>query len=1150
MNPRKHSHRLFHIGVFLAAILATGHLRAEVTISQIPLFVIGGVSPNLMFVLDDSGSMTWGFMPDGLVDRFADNQYIGYCHRRYWFGSDRLCVKNIDDGYRYLASSKLNNQYFDPKKTYAPPPKADGTLYPNVAFDHAPINAYDRYPDNNEYIDLRGSYQAVMDDYYYGGQGYDDGDDYYEDGFSLSPGANSGAAFYYQHQPENQSCDADNEYDDDCYTLVRPIPDAQKQNFANWFSYYRTRMMTAKAGVGIAFSEQPESLRVGFGTINQGSHDVDGDNTGTLRRGVRDFKGSDREQFFRLLYASEPDGGTPLRRALKDVGEYYARGDSEGPWSSTPGQNGGSDYACRRSFSVLMTDGYYGGNSPNVGNSDNEVGPRIIGPGGKSYQYDPSVHTLFNDDESNTLADVAMHYWKRDLRTDMDNIVGTDDRDPAFWQHMVTYGVGLGVDGFLPSETTLAKKPTDEENWPDPDDGNEEKIDDLLHAAVNGRGDFFGADDPEKFTKRMGAMLSDIVNRGTGSSSSIAANSTRLDTDSAIYQALFDSDDWDGDLISYDVNIDGDVEGVGWKAATQLDKASDADIMAVDGPREIYTAYDGDPTNAPASALTEFFWGNLSDAQKDALDGDADDASLGQQRVRYLRGDRRLEQRNGGTFRNRASRLGDIINSNPAFSGAEGYGYQLLPNDAGRKYTTYLDDKESRNEMIYVGANDGMLHAFDASSGDEVFAYMPNIIFEKLPALTDPNYAHAFYVDGAPIVTDAYIGGGWKTVLIGTLNAGGRGIFALDISNPESPSLMWEFTHPELGEGVKEVSVVPVNESASEWQVVFGNGYNSDSGKAALFAVDLEDGTLVGGEPVIVGTSTENGMAGVTAINSGDDYYANVIYAGDLRGNLWKFVPGNSGWKAAFGNTNSPEPLFVATDGTNRQPITSRPEVTVTDSDKNVVVFGTGKYLENGDVSDDSVQSIYGIFDDDVKGTVDRGDLLEQTINSEGDITVAGESRPYRIFSDTDIADDDAGWRIDLISPDEGAQGERIVVRPTIRGEAVVFVSLIPSSSPCDGGGSSWLIAVSKNNGGAIDGGVIDVNDDGKIDENDYVNDGGVEVPVSSIGFDSILSRVNFISGKGNVDQGYGSTSNGDIARVGLKGLGGLLGRQSWRQIR
>ncbi len=134
----------------------------------------------------------------------------------------------------------------------------------------------------------------------------------------------------------------------------------------------------------------------------------------------------------------------------------------------------------------------------------------------------------------------------------------------------------------------------------------------------------------------------------------------------------------------------------------------------------------------------------------------------------------------------------------------------------------------------------------------------------------------------------------------------------------------------------------------------------------------------------MVGTSTENGLAGVTAINSGDGYFANVIYAGDLRGNMWKFEPGNNGWKSAFGNTNSPNPMFIATDGSKRQPITSRPEVTVTENDKNVVVFGTGKYLENDDVNDDSVQSIYGIFDDDLKSTVDRGDLLEQDINSEG----------------------------------------------------------------------------------------------------------------------------------------------------------------------
>jgi type IV pilus assembly protein PilY1 len=1143
MNGAITARRFLHAGVFLMAMLATGHARAEVSISQIPLFVIGGVSPNLMFVLDDSGSMTWGFMPDELDAglTYGDNdRYMGSCDSYYHFDNQWLCSLDMG-GRRYLASGATNNQYFDPEKSYTPPPKTDETRFPDANFNAAPANGYDGDSDT---VDLATEYRAVMDDYYYyGGWG---GDNLF--GAAISPNAKSTSAFYYAYNEGAAGCSF--RYDDDCYTYKSLSTNEDKQNFANWFSYYRTRMMTAKAGVGIAFSEQPESLRVGFGTINQSQHDVDGKDTGTLRRGVRDFKGADREAFFQLLYDSEPDGSTPLRGALKDVGQYYERTDSQGPWSSTPGQSGGSDYACRRSFAVLMTDGYYGGSSPNVGNSDNQSGPTINGPGGKSYQYDPASMPLFSDDYSNTLADVAMEYWKRDLRGDMDNIVGTDERDPAFWQHMVTYGVGLGVAGTLDPGEVLKKSPQDEQDWPNPGSSDAAKIDDLLHAAVNGRGDFFGADDPEIFTQKMTAMLSDIVNRGTGSSSSIAANSTRLDTDSAIYQALFDSDTWDGDLISYQVDIDGDIEGVGWKAASKLDKASDTDIMDVNGPREIYTYYD-DPNDALGPVLKEFFWENLTVAQKSALDGDGNDAALGQQRVRYLRGDRSLEQRNGGAFRNRASRLGDIINSNPSFSGSEGYGYQLLPNDAGRKYTTYLDDKESRNEMIYVGANDGMLHAFDADDGDEVFAYIPNIIFDKLPALTDPNYAHGFYVDGAPVVTDAYINGAWETVLIGTLNAGGRGIYALNISDPENPVLMWEFTHPELGEGVKSVSVIPVNEEVSEWQVVFGNGYNSDSGKAALFALDLTDGTLVGGAPVIVGASTENGMAGVTAINSGDDFYANVIYAGDLQGNMWKFVPAKTGWKAAFGNVNTPEPLFIAKSGTGRrQPITSRPEVTVTDSDKNVVVFGTGKYLESSDIGDLGTQSIYGIFDSDLKDTVDKSDLLEQTITAEGKVMVSGESRPYRLFSDTDIADTNAGWRIDLVSPNEGKQGERIVARPTIRGEAVVFVSLIPSASPCDGGGSSWLIAISKNNGGAIDGGVIDVNEDGKIDENDYVNDGGVKVPVSSIGFDSILSRVNFIGGKGNVDQGYGSTSDGDIARVGLKGLGGLLGRQSWRQLR
>ena len=1140
----KNSRWLHAIAILVIATMA-GAARADVSISNVPLFVIGGVKSNLMFVLDDSGSMSWGFMPDDLDSGLlsgSDGRYVGYCDGSYGFDGDSLCALDMG-GRRYLASPRLNNQYFDPNKTYTPPPKADGSRYPNADFGSAPA---DGYRSGSASLDLGSDYRAVMDDYFYYGRNSGWGSRYLY-GVAISPSAKSRSAFYYEFDDE---CDSPADlYKDSCYTL-KTVADEDKQNFANWFSYYRTRMMTAKAGVGIAFSQQSESMRVGFGTINQSSHDVDGKSTGTLRRGVRDFKGDDREQFFRELYASQPDGGTPLRRALKDVGDYYERSDSRGPWSSTPGADGGKDYACRRSFAILMTDGYYSGNSPGVGNVDNEVGPTISGPGGKSYRYDPNVETLFKDDESNTLADVAMHYWKRDLRPDMANIVDTDKRDPAFWQHMVTYGVGLGVGGTLPFKETLAKEPTDNQNWPDPYDGDAEKIDDLLHAAVNGRGDFFGANNTETFIIRMTSMLSDAFRRGTGSSSAIAANSTRLDTDSAIYQALFDSDDWDGDLIAYEVDTDGEVQGKVWQAATKLDQATDAKVVADDGPRVIYTAYDL-PDDEAGVEIKKFFWDNLTPTQKDALDGDADDEALGKQRVRYLRGDRRLEQANGGAFRDRASRLGDIVNSNPAFSGAEGYGYQLLPNQAGKDYVTYLDKKETRKELIFVGANDGMLHAFEADNGREAFAYVPSMLFDKLPALTDPNYSHDYYVDGSAIITDAYLDGSWKTVLIGTLGAGGKGVYALDISTPASPKVMWEFAHPELGVGVKEVSVIPVNEAATEWQVVFGNGYNSNSGKAALFALDLKTGTLKGGAPVMVGSSTDNGLAGVTAINSGDGFFANVIYAGDLRGNMWKFKPTNSGWATAFGNVNTPEPMFTAkNDAGKRQPITARPEVAVTDDGRNVVVFGTGKYLENEDVLDLSKQSLYGLFDDDLKGTISKDDLLVQTITDEGRVTVKGESRPYRIFSDNEVTDTHAGWRVDLVSPNKGAQGERVVVRPTIRGEAVVFVSLIPSEDPCGGGGSSWLIAISKNNGGQIDGGVIDVNDDGKVDENDYVNDGNVKVPVSSIGFDGVLSRVNFVSGKGNVDQGYGSTSDGDIGRVGLKGLGGMLGRQSWRQLR
>ncbi|AJD47072.1 Tfp pilus assembly protein, tip-associated adhesin PilY1 [Isoalcanivorax pacificus W11-5] len=653
----------------------------------------------------------------------------------------------------------------------------------------------------------------------------------------------------------------------------------------------------------------------------------------------------------------------------------------------------------------------------------------------------------------------------------------------------------------------------------------------------------------DRMVASLEAAFATIVANIQASSASIAANSTRLDTDTLVFQARFNSASWRGDLFAYRLQSDGSLGSVPqWDAASVLDGMNLAD-------RNVLFA-------GSSGTLEPFSWENLSAAQRTILNNN----DLGESRIAYLTGNRTQERQNGGPFRTRSSRLGDIVNSNPAFSGQESYGYHRLPGAEGSSYYSFYQQKrneELRPPVVYVGANDGMLHAFHADTGEELFAYVPSMVLPQMAALSEPGYEHRYSVDGSPTIADAYIDGEWRTVLIGALGAGGRGLFALDITHPNEPELLWEFTHPELGEGVEEVSVVRTevgNQDDPKWIVALGNGYNSASGQAALLLIDLASGEMLAESPVYTGAGSvdePNGMAAVIAISSSGGRTADTMYAGDLQGNLWKFdqiqANGNNKgvWRLADGED---EPLFTAVSpdqGAPRQPITSKPEAGFNSDGQVMIYFGTGKYLEAVDVESSGLRfthSAYGIVDDGSLG-ITRDDLIEQEIIYED----TAHDRQVRVVSNNPRTENSMGWYLDLVPPGNNGEsnGERIVVRPVLRGESVVFVTLIPSSSPCDTGGTSWMMALSRDTGGRIDGGVFDVDGDGVVDENDYVVIDGVEVPVSGLGSESgILTRPNILAGIDGVDSGYVTGSTGDTERFNIQGDGTGLGRQSWRQLR
>lgn len=1134
---RKIRQALSTFGLTLLVLGMAQSASAALTLSQVPLFLSNSVEPNIVFVLDDSGSMNRGYIPDDLNNN--DNGTSARAH-----------------------SSDFNPMYYDPAISYLTPVDQDGVSLGAAPFANAWQNGYDH---SSTKTDLSTSFRMT---------------------WAGSFAGTAQAAYYYVYDPVATSCAPVDLNNNACYRYVkvtttsganrfRPelaglggCPDPadsgvgacisanEQTNFANWYSYYRTRLYAAKAGIGRAFQSQGRGVRVGYGRINDGgSTSIDGKSVTTLTRGVRVFEDAGgntyKKDFYDWLYGRSASGNTPLRRALDAVGRYYENTSDRSPWSSTPGDTGGEDYACRQSYTVLMTDGYWNSDSAatsdardnNDGTTTNNDTPNIPNPsGGTPFVYTPG--SPFTDTYSNTLADVAMYYWKRDLRTNLPNEVPTNTVDEAYWQHMTTFGVSFGLTGAIDPVTAFdaITNPTPPTiNWPDPGTGGSTRIDDLLHAAVNGRGGFFSARDPQAFSTALSNTLSDIAER-SASASAISGNSSRISTGSTIFQARFNSADWSGQLFARPIDTSGGIGTYTWEASEQLPVPALRNIVTHDGTSGV-----------------DFLFANLSGAQQTALNTlNSVNDGKGADRLNYLRGDQSKEVAQGGTFRTRTNVLGDIINSDPFFVHHANFGFQLLPGTEGDTYKTFRDSTsyQNRSPMLYFGANDGMLHGIDTDTGREKLAYVPASIYANLSELTDPDYRHRYYVDGPPRALDAYIGSTWKTVLVGTTGAGGRSVFALDVTTPDSfndTDVMWEFTDNELGFTIGQATIIRVKNG--DWLAIFGNGYNSQSERAQLFVVDLATGALVTTIDTKVGSATEpNGLASPLPVDVDGDRITDFVYAGDLRGNMWKFdftsnTP--SQWKIAYGTAAIPEPLYTACadaacSATNRQPITVRPTVGLHPDSGTMVYFGTGKYIEATDdqvPASPQIEAFYAIHDDG-SPVAGRNDLQVQTIDNESPPNPPLKTRFTRDVSTNDVNyPTQKGWYLRLVPPPgTTGEGERVVTEAVLRRGRIIFVSIIPSVNPCDLGGRSWLMELDAISGKQLPYSVFDTNGDGRIDSND--------VTAGGIGFGELIDRPYIVNAGDGLEYKFTSGSGGTIESILERGDPSTVGRQSWRQIR
>ncbi|MEM9102479.1 MAG: PilC/PilY family type IV pilus protein [Pseudomonadota bacterium] len=1192
-----------------------------VEISETPAFAIGGVEPNVMLVLDDSGSM--GFETvfptnDGILrvnpntGRFEGNGELLFngpfasSYRQVFSipGVAALTTPPLD-AYGFVFSAEYNGAYYDNNVTYVPwpvygcyEPNGDNEAnnnnrncpdapFPNanpIAANIDPFSAtafnltatrtgidYTYSPgmvcDNqgtvvtvvggNMVCGPTPMQQVIIDDinlaikaesydpaFYFqkvvgagfnfvvGGQTFQCQADNLAHNFALAPNK---ADLYFQamRNPDlflTPTIDA-LAPDGSCLKKTAVTPTVNNypyvvtnedgvsqaatrtyaeeiQNFANWFTYYRSRNHALRGALGEGFrNQQNKEFNIGAFTINQQNN----------FEGLKDFN-NNTATFLEYAYQVPTGGGTPLRTALDRAGRYY----------STRGTGQLITHRCQSNYTILFTDGF---------NSDGAVSGIGNEDGGKG---EP-----FQDGASGTLADVAYKHYN-DLHLAFandpdlsrggvqgDRACGTAEERP--WHdcndklHMTTYTFGLNAKGNLYDPTNPNRDSVEDAHlfanqfaWPEADINtarNASQIDDLWHAAVNGKGEITNAASTAEISQGIEAILDnvlsgDFANSGVDSTDgSIAlAGSSAGQNARLIFQGKMNISEASGDLEAYALLDDGQISATPvWSAATLLENRNP-------NTRKIYTL-NKDANNSNGEGRV-FSWDNLSqDQRNDLLVRTNNSVDIAQRRLNFLRGFR--NQADGIILRPADTPiLGDIASSTPIFYGAPNLNIDDFdPFGAdGARYSNFVEDNKDRQGVVYVGANDGMLHAFRADSGEELFAYVPSLIASPeenrgMNYLTDPDYQRRGYVDLSPTIFDAFIKtpsdqiAKWRSVLIGGLRTGGKGIFALDVTDPMGISaaennnnaqqlVMWEFSDGDnIGTLLDKPRIAMLNNG--QWAVIFSNGYSQDGDaelEGALYIVYLEADTPNQVRFRKISTQTNAGLSGATLADIDENGTVDRVYAGDLLGNMWAFDLSSANdldWEI-----ENNAPLFSARQG---QAITSPPVVTRNTyvasplGGVNLLVgFGTGKYLAESDIEDTTLQSFYLIYDRGQTGLT-RTNLQQQTFDTNGNgVRTASGNAPNWVQS--------MGWYFDY-----PLAGERTFLQPTVflPFQTISFFSSVPSVDACINGGSSWFMTLK------LDGQPADQNPFSNLPGFDADDAAGISVGNTIIVSHDSISEVN-----------------------------------------
>lgn len=1183
------------------------------------------IPPNIMLILDDSGSMLWNFMPDW----------------KYLPGGTSDSA---------LINSQNNGVYYNPAIKYSRPPKADGTPYPiqtnmssvridgfgKISTESTNLYTYNgkdssgnwtEWYDNNSGTPAGNKVPYNVTKSYSTQTGtttkqFSQGklnepdcitlfNQYATDGkqpfdrtwtasnsnrnkpgickfsyieptystasyqlfqFSTGPATGPHTVWYVSSAAKGcPAAEANCIIDTDTSGTAAPAGVQAGENIATWFAYYHTRFLMAKSGVMTAFDPLSPNYRLGYGSLNKTS-----DYVGVQRFGDGGT-GTTKAALWTWLAGIGSNGSTPLRKALEAAGKYY---ETAAPWKTMEGDpnyvKGGTnseELACRASYTILTTDGFWNGSAPGsaVNGAASSDGTEYTAPDGSKVKY--KAEPPFSGGGVSggaSVADIAAYYWKTDLRTSTANLVPTTRNDPAFWQHMTTFTMGIGFDPVTQAQGAVINMPAVFKwahdgggtsspyaipgfTWPTPASGDIKNIADLAHAAVVGHGDFFSAKNPEEMAAGFARAIAQISERNVASPPS-SSNASVAVLGALSFKKSYNTRNWEGTLEAVELKPDGRTGDMKWDITSKLDAMTYTS-------RKIFTPTFTGVTCSGSTSTGAVFdkgiqltgtSGSLLDcAQRNGLASPAFDATnvndTLQNRIDYILGDASFE---GNPYRARSHRLGAILNSSPVYVSYPSASYrniwpagsaESIAEINGEGYGKYVMDNAEREGTIYVGANDGMLHAFSSPApdcdfatdptnptctygdgGNERWAYVPRAVYANLGNLTDSRtFAFRPTADASPRTRDVYFGGKWRTILVSGVGLGGRGVYALDISDQENfaaSDVLWEFNADsavnsncksnsgscqatDLGYTVPQPNIARL--ANGKWVVLVPNGYFPDcsmatvptgeaetsvkerckaiaaqapSNYSALFVLDAQTGAMIAElkTPTNISGVKSYGLGSVVVGDYENNQIDDVAFAGDLMGNLWRFDltdanPAN--WKVTL--------AFKGKDNAGIQgvqPITVMPRLFPDlRSSRFMIVFGTGKYLGPGD--NDAgipVQAIYGIQEQvDTNGNLvpaTFAQLRQQTLTEAagtGDFTGA----TLRKLTDNALASNHQGWYINLDIA--AAKGERVVETPAtiFPANTAIFRTLIPSTDNyCDPSTKGAVMSVSAANGGSNGG--------------------------------------------------------------------------------